>query len=580
MRFVRALFVLCALGLLAAAPPAPQITVKLIAINDFHGYLEPSETFTLPDPSDPQRSVRAPVGGAAYLATAIARLRAADPRSVVVGAGDMVGASPLGSAIFHDEPTIQALNAMGLEYTSVGNHEFDEGKAELLRKQHGGCRPGGKIGVDTCLIDRSFGGAKYEYLAANVIDEATGKTLFPPYAIKYFDAGNGKRVGIAFVGAVLEGTPVVTTAFGVRGLRFTDEAAAINALLPSIYAQGVHAVVVLIHQGITTKVGYNDPSCAGADGDLLPVLDKLDRSIRLVISGHTHRAYLCASGQGTDNPHVFYTSAGKYGQAISDITVTLDAATGTIADIAARNELVINDRAPNPLARTDSALPPDPAIAALVERYENATAPLVNRVIGHITADMSLDGEEVARGGSGETAMGDVIADARIAATQTPPQASAIAFINAGGIRSYLRNGDVTFGEAYNVEPFGDLLYTETVTGRQLLALLDEQWIGKKEAELLGVSRGFSYTWDASKPDGSSKLVPDSVKLDGKPLDPAASYRVAVDAFLADGGDGFVVLRQGSQKAAGPMDLDALDSYITAHSPLAPPPLNRIVRLH
>jgi 5'-nucleotidase len=589
MRFMRALFALCTLVLLAAAPPASQVTVKLIAINDFHGYLEPSESFALPDPTDPAKSLRVPVGGAAYLATAIAQLRSENPRNVMVGAGDMVGASPLGSAMFHDEPTIQALNAIGLEFTSVGNHEFDEGKDELLRKQHGGCRPGGKIGVDTCLVDGKFAGAKYRYLAANVIDEATGKTLFPPYAIKYFDAGNGRRVGIAFIGVVLRDTPVVTTAFGVRGIRFLDEATTINALLPAIYAQGVHAVVVLIHQGILTKVGYNDPSCAGADGDLLPVLDKLDRSIRLVVSGHTHRAYLCANGQGTNNPHVFYTSAGKYGQIVSDITVDLDSATGTIANIAARNELVVNDHASNPIARTDSALTPDPAIAALVARYESATAPLVNRVIGHITADISLDGREVARGGSGESAMGDIIADARVAAANVPPPAPSIGLVNGGGIRSFLSftsaavpktPGDVTFGEAYNVEPFNDLLYTETLTGRQLIELLDEQWIGKKEVELLGTSQNLTYTWDASKPDGASKLVPESVKFDGKPIDLAAPYRVTIDAFMADGGDGYVVLRQGNQKTTGPIDLSALDAYITAHSPLSPPPLNRIMRLH
>jgi len=580
MRFIRIVLVLLVAGMLGAAPPPAQITVKLIAINDFHGYLEPSETYSLPDPSDAQKTIHVPVGGAAYLATAIAGLKAENPRNVVVGAGDMVGASPLGSGLFHDEPTIQALNAMGLEITAVGNHEFDEGKSELLRKQRGGCRPGGKIGVDTCLIDGAFSGAKYEYLAANVIEEATGKTLFPPYAIKYFDAGNGKRVGIAFIGVVLKDTPVDTTALGVRGLRFTDEATAINALLPEIYAHGVHAVVVLIHQGLFTKVGYNDPSCAGADGDLVPVLDKLDRSIRLVLSGHTHVAYLCASGQGTTNPHVFYTAAGRYGQIVSDINVTLDVATGAIADISARNELVVNDHGPNPVARTDPALAPVPAIAALVARYETATAPLVNRVIGHTTADITKDGEEVWLGKSGEMAMADVVADARIAATSAPPQAATIAFINAGGVRAPLRAGDVTYGDAYNVAPFGDLLYTETLTGAQLLTLLDEQWIGKKHVELLGVSHGFTYTWDDAKPDGAGKVVPGSVKLNGKPLDPTASYRVTIDAFLADGGDGFVVLRQGTQKVAGPIDREALDAYITAHSPLAPPPLDRVVRLH
>ncbi len=575
MRIVRALLVLLVAGILGAAPAPAQITVKLIAINDFHGYLEPTESFALPDPADASKTIREPVGGAAYLATVIGQLKAENTRNVVVGAGDMVGASPLGSALFHDEPTIQALNAMGLEYTSVGNHEFDEGEAELLRKQRGGCRPGGTIGIDTCLIDGTFTGAKYKYLAANVIDDATGKALFPPYAIKYFDAGNGKRAGIAFIGVVLHDTPVVTTATGVRGLHFADEADTINSLLPSIYAQGVHAVVVLIHQGIFTSVGYNDPTCAGADGDLLAELNKLDRSIRLVISGHTHRAYLCASGQGTTNPHVFYTSAGKYGQIVSDINVDLDVATDTIANISAHNDLVVNDRGPNPLAATISAVAPNHAIAALVTRYHGATAPLVNRVIGRASADISLDGAEVARGGSGEDPIGDVIADARTFAVP-----GSIGIINGGGVRSFLHGGDVTYGAAYNVQPFGDLLYTETLTGAQLLTLLDEQWIGKKEVELLGISQGLTYTWDASKPDGASKVVPGSVKYNGAPIDPTADYRVTVDAFMSDGGDGYVVLRQGRNKTAGMVDLQALDAYITAKSPLAPPPSDRIVRLH
>lgn len=497
---IRGLLLLLAAGMLGAAAPAAQLTVKLIAINDFHGYLEPTETFSLPT---------------------------ADPK-----------------------------------------HEFDEGKAELLRKQRGGCRSGGTIGTSTCLV---------------------GGTLFPPYAIKYFTAPGGKRIGIAFVGVVLRETPVVTTALGVRGLRFADEAAAVNALLPKIAARGVHAVVVLIHQGIFTKVGYDDPSCGGADGDLLAVLDKFDRSIRLVVSGHTHWPYICPSGQGTHNPHVFYTCAGRYGQIVTDLDVTLDVASDTIAGVRAHNDQVVNDRAPNPLASSVPALPAAAPIAALVARYRDKTTPLVNRVIGHITSDFSLDGSQVRKGEPGESAIGDLIADARLAATVVPPEATALAFINGGGIRAPLpyaalsgtkAPGDVTVGEAYNVEPFGDLLYTETLTGAQVSALLDEQWIGKNDVELLGISRALSYTWDASLPDGASKVVPGSVRVNGRPIVPSASYRVTVDSFMIDGGDGFVVLRQGTQKTTGPIDIQALDAYITAHSPLSPAPLDRVERLH
>jgi 5'-nucleotidase len=589
MRFTRAFVLLLAVGLLAAAPPVATVTVKLIAINDFHGYLQPSEVMPLPDPADPAKTLRVPVGGAAYLATRIARLKAVNPNNVVVGAGDMVGASPLSSALFHDEPTIEALGAMGLEYTSVGNHEFDQGRVELLRKQNGGCRPGGTIGTDTCMTNGTFSGAKYRYLAANVIDASTGKTLFAPYAIKYFDAGNGQRAGIAFIGVVLKDTPTVTTGAGVRGLQFKDEADTINALLPAIAAQGVHAVVVLIHQGIFTQVGYNDHSCAGADGDLLPVLNRLDPSIKLVVSGHTHRAYICPAGQGSTNKTVYYTSAGRYGQIVSDIDVALDPVTDTIVNVQAQNDLVVNDTAPDPIAATVPALPPAPVVAALVKRYVTASAPLVNHVIGHITADMTVDGEDTVHGGSGETTMGDVIADARLASVGAPPQSPNIAFINAGGIRSALRftatdgshaPGDVTYGEAYSVEPFGDLLYTETLTGAQVLTLLDEQFAGKKDPELLGVSRGLSYTWDASLPVDKSRVVPGSVRFNGKAIDPNGAYRITVDAFLIDGGDGFTVLRAGTNKTSGPIDLDALDAYITAKSPLSPGPHDRIIRLH
>jgi 5'-nucleotidase len=588
MRILRGLILCFAVGVLGAAAPDSQITVKLIAINDVHGYLQPSEKYSLPDPVDAAKKVAVPVGGAAYFATAIAKLKAANPLNVVVGAGDMVGASPLYSALFHDEPTIEALNAAGLEYTSVGNHEFDEGRVELLRKQNGGCRPGGTIGVDTCMANGAFGGAKFEYLAANVIDESTGKTLFPPYAIKYFAAPGGKRVGIAFIGVVLHKTPTMVSAAGVRGVRFVDEASAVNALLPQISARGVHAVVVLIHQGVLTKVGYDDQSCGGVSGDLLPELNALDRSIKLVISGHTHWAYICPHGEGSRNAGVFYTSAGRYGQMLSDIDVTLDVATGTVAAITAHNDLVINDTAPNPMAATIPALPPAPAIAALVARYVTASAPLVNRVIGSITTDITRDGHEISRGEQGDAAMDDVVADARLAATKAPPLSAQLAFINAGGVRSSFayasplndhKPGEVTYGEAYSVLPFRDVLYTETLTGAKIVTLLGQQFNADKDG-LLGTAGGLTYTWDAKLPDGKSKVVPGTVKINGKPIDLKGLYRVTVDGFLLEGGDQYTVLRDGANKTAGGGDLDSLVQYISTHSPLAPPKRNRVTRLN
>jgi len=567
------------------AAPSARVTVKLIAINDFHGYVLPSETIRIADPADPSKQIVEPVGGAAYLATAVAKLRAENPANVVVGAGDMVGASPLGSALFHDEGTIDALDAIGLRYTSVGNHEFDEGKAELLRKQRGGCRPGGTIGVDTCL-GGTFRGAQYEYLAANVIDEATGAPLFPPYAIHRFDVG-GRRVTIAFVGVVLHDTPKETTANGVRGVRFLDEADTVNALLPRLARQGIHAVVVLIHQGLFTQVGFDDHSCAGADGDLLPELDRLDPSIPLVISGHTHVAYICPHGEGTQRGRVFYTAAGRYGQMVTDLDVTLDVRHDTIVGIRAHNVLVVNDRAPNPAPSAYPAFAPDARVAAIVARYTAAAAPLVNREVGRITADFTTEGMEANAGGAGESAIGDLIVDARLAATSGGDEPAVAAFIDSGGVRSGLRYrsvdgtgtpGVVNAGDVYRVEPFGDLLLTETLTGAQLYELLAEQWLHKKNPEMLDVSRGVRYIWDASLPDGASKVVPGSLTIDGVPVSPTATYRITTDSFTADGGDGYVVLRDGTDRVTSVVDRDALAAYIAAHSPLTPLPLDRIIR--
>jgi 5'-nucleotidase len=586
MRLIRGLLLALAFGLLGAAPPG-AITVKLIAINDFHGYLQPGEKFqtTAPDGT----KVNVPVGGAAYLATAIAKIKAENPLNAVVGAGDMVGASPLTSALFHDEPTIDALGAAGLEFTSVGNHEFDGGRVELLRKQNGGCFPGGKIGSDTCMNGGAFAGAAYKYLAANVVDTTTGKTLFPPYAIKYFDAGNGKKIGIAFIGLVLADTPTIVSASGVRGLRFTDEAATVKALLPQIHAQGVNAVVILIHQGIVPTSEYDDHACTAAAGDLLPILDKLDPSIRLVISGHTHRAYICPHGEGSHNRNVYYTSAGRYGQIVSDIDVTLDIASDTITGIDAHNKLVINDTQPNPLASAFPAIAPVPAIAANVARYVGASAPLVNRVVGKITADITKDGERKPMGESGETSIDDLVAESRLAASAGPPLNAQLAFINGGGVRTAIpytstvngkSPGDVTFGEASAVVPFGDVLYTETLTGAKVLTLLAQQFEGKGDHELLGIGGPLVYTWDAAKPEGTNKIVPGSVKYKGKPIDPKALFNVTVDAFMLGGGDNYTILAAGANKRTGAGDLDAFIAFLNAGAPVAPPKRDHVTRLH
>ncbi len=573
------------LGLLAACHDGSRdsmpktANVRMIAFNDFHGNLEVAGTLNVPDPADSTKSVAEPVGGAAYLASLVAQLKQDHPLNVVVGAGDQVGASPLVSALFHDEPSVQALSQLGLEYTSVGNHEFDKGKTELQRLQNGGCRAGGVIGSDTCL-DGSFSGASFRYLAANVIDDSTGKPLFAPYAIKEFDVGSSNKIRIAFIGVVLKETPAIVTPDGVAGLSFKDEAETANALVPELKAQGIRAIVLLIHQGIFTSVPFNDKSCGGANGDLLPVLDRLDPEIDVVVSGHTHWAYVC-KGQGTTNAKPLYASAGSYGRYLSSYDLTVDTASGDITAVDAGNQLVVNDSKPNPAPSAYPTQTAEPAIKALVERYKAAAAPLTNKVVGRISADLTRS-----QNSAGESTLGDVIADAQLAATQGATQKAVVAFMNPGGIRSDFQAGqisaseapgEITYGEAFTVQPFYNSLVTMTLSGAQIYELLTRQWLGQTSPRFLQVSQGFSYRWDASQPD-DKKIVDGSVAIDGVVVDKSQPYRVTVNSFLAGGGDNFSVLAQGSARIGGDLDIDALTAYLGAHLPLAPPTLGRIQR--
>jgi 5'-nucleotidase len=575
----------------SSQPVVTSATVRVIAFNDFHGYIDPPTPVSVPDPKDSTKKVTEQVGGAAYFATLVQQLKRQNTLNVVVGAGDMVGASPLDSALFHDEPTIQALNQIGLEFTSVGNHEFDKGQTELLRKQNGGCFPGGTVGGDTCLVDKSFSGASFKYLAANVIDNTTGKPLFPPYAIKTFDVGGGQTVKLGFIGLVLKETPTLVTASGVANLSFKDEAESANALLPELKAQGVNAVVVLIHQGIFTTVSFNDHSCTGANGELTSILDKLDPSIKLVISGHTHWSYVCDSGQGTTSSKVFYTSAGKYGSYVTALDLSMDVASGTITAISADNHLVVNDKGTNPAPDAYPTLAADSGVAALVAQYDKASASLVDKVVGSITADINTNGEQISApaNGTGESPLGDLIADAQLVAAQADPTPAVIAFMNPGGIRANLvysqisggeAAGQVIYGEAYNVQPFGDILTDMDLTGEQIYTILGQQWVGQTSPKILEVSKGFTYTWDNSKPAGTSKVVDGSVMLNGVAIDKTKTYRVEANNFIAGGGDGFAGFTAGKNLYTGSLDVDAFTAYITANSPLTPAVTNRITRLN
>lgn len=538
---------LCMTSSLSAQTSDAPVDVTILAINDFHGNLEPPPGgVRIADPSDITKTINVEAGGAEHLSTLVTELRATNKNNIFVAAGDLIGASPFLSAMFHDEPTVNSLSMMGLAIASVGNHEFDEGKDELLRMQNGGCHP-----VDGCKGPSPFTGARYKYLAASTFDTATGKTLLPPYEIREFEG-----VPIAFIGLTLKATPTMVSPSGVAGLEFKDEADTVNALVPEIRARGVEAIVVLIHEGGWPSGDYNE--CPGISGPIVDIVRKLDKAVDLIVSGHTHRAYNCV----VDGRLV--TSADKYGTIVTAIDVRLDRKTRD----------VISARADNRLVRVD-ALAKDPEQTALIETYQKLAKPLGERVVGMVTADLSRIPNE-----TGETPLGDVIADAQLAATRQGQSGAVIAFTNPGGVRTGITrpaDGKVTFADVFASQPFRNRLVTMTLTGAQIKQALEQQWTTPERPRILHVSSGFSYDWTAR--GGEASRVPmERIRLNGRPLDPAGRYRVTVNEFLADGGDAFSVFTQGSDRIFSIYDVDALASYFAGNSPLSPPPLDRIRR--
>ena len=567
-----------------ALEPSKQVHISLLAINDFHGNIAPPGiAVPVPDASD-LAGVRVSAGGAAYLSTLVRQQKALNPgNTLVVGAGDLLGATPLVSGLFHDEPTVEVLNQIGLDISSVGNHEFDKGAAELMRLQNGGCYPrsadgsSGLVGGDTCMNQGRFEGARYRYLAANVIVKATGKPLFPAYAIREID---GVRVGL--IGLTLRGTPAMVMPSGVAGLEFRDEVRTINALVPELQAQGVSVFVVLIHQGgQTTARTALDKSCPGLSGDIVDIADRLDPAVQVVISGHTHQEYVCTRPDGR-----LITQSGFYGRLLTRIDLTVERASGKLLTKEANNLVVVNDQPLKvavgnipPLPTGYSALAPDPEMAAIVRRYGDLSATIADLPLGRIAGPLN---RQLTPGG--ESTLGALISDAFLAGASRPSEGIApaqIAFNNPGGLRADLSSTlSVSYGQLFSVMPFSNALVTMDLTGIQLLRLLEQQWEGRATRSLvLHVSEGFSYSWDAARPAGQ-RVLPGSATLQGEPIRPDAMYRIATNSYLAEGGDGFSVFKQGKNVQTGELDSVVLKLYFRAKGVVPVPTLGRITRLN
>jgi 5'-nucleotidase len=512
-----------------------------------------------------------PAGGAEYLATHLKQLRAAaaakGEETVTVAAGDLIGASPLLSAAFHDEPTIEALNGMGLEVASVGNHEFDEGWHELLRMQTGGCLPDndGQNNQNSCPDPATpFTGANFKYLSANVFFENTQETLFAPYKIKTFK--DGRKIG--FIGMTLENTPNIVTKSGVEGLTFKDEIETANKLVPILKKKGVESIVVLLHEGgfPADPKAYN--SCPGISGPIVDINAGLSPEIDAIISGHTHQGYNCTLLDPDKQPRLV-TSASSFGKLVTDVRLSIDNATGDVdrVNTLANNLIVTQD------------VPKDAKTSALIGKYQTLVAPIANKVIGHLTTtSVSRTPDE-----SLESPLGNLIADAQLAdpSVVTDGKTPVVAFMNPGGIRADLASnaGEVTFGQAFTVQPFNNFLVSMDMTGTQIKALLEQQFSGVNGPEapkfkVLQVA-GITYTWNPAAAAGS-KVVPGSIKIAGQPLVDGTTYRIVTNNFLSDGGDGFPAFTTATNKFFGGLDIDAFANYLTAHDPYTPAPTDRI----
>jgi 5'-nucleotidase len=570
----------------ASAKDRPTTDVHLLAFNDLHGNLEATSGLTIYGKF---------AGGAAYLAKAVEDRQALyGDKQATLFAGDNIGASPLANGFFHEEPITIASNLMNVDFASVGNHEFDKGAAELLRIQDGGCHPDdGCTGAPYALADGGttdvYPGADFQYLSANVRVDATGETLFPAVGVKEFESNTGTDIKVGFIGEVLEATPTIVTPTGVAGLTFLDEAMAANRAARELRTMGVRIPVLVIHEGgfQTSPSALN--GCGGnlAGSAIADIASRLDDQIKIIVSAHTHAEYRCTI-TAADGVTRLITSASSFGRILSDITLRINDRSGTLVSASAENVIVenaLNTPAPG-VQRIPDSSKEDPAVQAVVEQYVEAAAPLANQVIGSIQGDLTRTGDA-----QGESTLGNVIADAQLSATQPAGLGDAdLAFMNPGGIRAELlydaissggeAPGEVTYGEAFTVQPFGNSLVTKTMTGAMLRSLLEQQFPGcggQAVKRILQVSNTFSYEQDPAATTCSARIG--RMWVDGTEVQPTDTFRVTMNSFLAAGGDGFTVFNQGTDALGGAQDIDALVAYFAAagETGIAVPAQDRIV---
>ncbi len=528
--------------------PTNTANIQILSINDLHGNLEPPA-------GSSGRVGTVNAGGAEYLATYVRNLKNTNKNTLVVSAGDLIGASPLLSALFDDEPTIEVAAAMGMDMAGVGNHEFDDGAAELKRIDRGGCK------ANTSCTNGIWPGSPFPYIAANVVETKNDQPIFPAW---YYRDMDGVRVG--FIGLTLKDTPTIVTPSGVAGLTFKDEVETINKNAALLRQRGANAIIVVIHQGGRGATGAPN-ECKDFTGPIIDIVKKTSTIIDAYLTAHTHEGYNCI----IDGKPVM--QGASFGRLVTKLDMVVQ---------RGQDGRVVSSKATNVIVTRD--VPKAADITAIIDKYKRLSAPRANRVLGSISATFDRTASP-----AGETTLGDLIADSQLAATKDAALGGAvIALMNPGGIRTDLvydqisggeTTGQITYAEAFAVQPFGNNLTTLTLTGAQLKTVLEQQFDNPtpNTQRILQISKTLTYSYSKAAKTGS-KVDAASIKIDGKVVDPAAKYRVTVNQFLADGGDNFLELAKGTDRLGGVVDIDALEQYLLKlGAPAAPPTLDRIV---
>ena len=500
------------------------VTAKILGFNDFHGYL------------NGQMIGGRPVGGAAVLAAYLkAESAEVDNRAVIVHAGDVVGASPAESALQHDEPTIHFLNLLANDQCvadalmaplcnmvgTLGNHEFDDGPQEMIRLLFGGRHP------DAAPDLPAWSGAEFPYVSANVVREETGELVLPPYVVKEIGG-----VPVAFIGAVLRSTPEIVIAYGTEGISFLDEVETINRYVEEIRNQNIRAIVLTIHHGFAQNPLAPPENLE--ENQFIELVRQLDDEVDVVISGHLH-AHTNLLVPGRNGKEILLTQAFEEGTAYSDIDIVLDRQS---REIVAKSAAIMST-----WADSGPGLTPEPEIAAFVNDINSELDSHLNQVIGASSTTLSREANE-----AGESLMGNFLADAYRSML-------GVDFAFSGLGRADIPAGNITLGDLYQVDPFDRDLIVMTLTGSQIVRLLNEQWSGRGSPQFLAVS-GLSYTWDANGPE--NERIIDIRDARGRTLDSNLSYRISTSEFFASGGSGFDVFTEGVDRKIRRSTLDVL----------------------